>query len=213
MTPRPMFVRLALLVRRVFTCGVDVTLSSVALLSIKSTLTYIRDHDNAPWSDMLILIAYILMTYFITRSMFYDIVYKRYSAYYAFFMAPEPEMFLGDTVFGSPISQFTHCVYDPIQHAPSIGAGPLAGERNAAEDSQHSSSAEMEMQIFVKDRSRQNLSLRVLVSDTVWLAKVMIREAEGIPPESQRLIFNSKQLDDSRSLLGVMGLWQAATYS
>ena len=56
------------------------------------------------------------------------------------------------------------------------------------------------MQIFVKDRSRQNLSLRVLAGDTVWLAKVMIREAEGIPPESQRLIFNSKQLDDSRSL-------------
>ena len=162
---------------------------------------------------MLILILYILMTYFITRSMFYDIVYKRHSAYYALFMAPEPDIFLGDTVFGSPISQFMNCVYDPIQHAPSIGAGPLAGERNAAEDSQHSSSAEMEMQIFVKDRSRQNLSLRVLVSDTVWLAKVMIREAEGIPPESQRLIFNSKQLDDSRSLLGVMGLWQAATYS
>ena len=90
---RPMFVRLALLARREFTCGVDVALSSVALLSIKSTLTCIRDHDHAPWSDVLILIVYILMTYFVTRSMFDDIVYKRYSAYYAFFMAPEPILF------------------------------------------------------------------------------------------------------------------------
>ena len=83
---RTMFVRLAILARRVFSCEVDVILSSVAVLSIKSTLTYIRDHDHAPWSDMLILILYILITYFITRSMIYDIVYKRHSAYYAFFM-------------------------------------------------------------------------------------------------------------------------------
>ena len=132
----PMFDRLVSPTRRIFSVGVDVTLSCIALLSIKSTLTYIRDHDHAPRSDMFILILYILMTYFITRSMFYDIVYKRYSAYYAFFMVAEPEIILGDTVFGSPISQFTNCVYDPIQHAPSIGAGPLAGERIAAEEHQ-----------------------------------------------------------------------------
>ena len=119
---RPMFVRLALLARRVFTCGVDVTLGSVALLSIKRTHTYIRDHNHAPWSDMLILIVYILTTYFLAHSMCYDIVYKRYSAYYAFVMVAEPVIFHGDTVFGSPISQFTNYVCDPIQHAPSIGA-------------------------------------------------------------------------------------------
>lgn len=56
------------------------------------------------------------------------------------------------------------------------------------------------MPIFVKTFTRKTLFLEVKPSDTVANLKAMIHCKEGNPPHQQRLIFNGKKLEESRTL-------------
>jgi ubiquitin C len=57
------------------------------------------------------------------------------------------------------------------------------------------------MPIFVKTLTGRTVSLSCDPDDTVAIAKERFQDAEGTPPEAQRLIFNGKQLEDGRTLL------------
>jgi len=56
------------------------------------------------------------------------------------------------------------------------------------------------MQIFIKTKTKKNITFEVESSDTIESLKEKIQNKEGIFPDNQRLIYNYHDLQDVRTL-------------
>ena len=56
------------------------------------------------------------------------------------------------------------------------------------------------MQIFVKTLTGKTITLEVEPSASIYNVKQLIQNREGIPPDQQKLTFNSTELEDGKTL-------------
>lgn len=56
------------------------------------------------------------------------------------------------------------------------------------------------MQIYIKTLTGRTVSLIVEDTETIKMVKEKLKEKDGVPVEEQRLVFNSQELEDSKTL-------------